>query len=400
MTLVPNPVPDHESTDAPALGDERSHFLAHMGHDLRTPLTNILALSDALGDGVYGPLNVQQSEALRHIRDNGQRMINMVSDLVDLARFETGKLQLERTACEIMAPCREALDLVRGLARSKQVTLSCEIPPGDVAAVADARRIRQVAAGLVVGAVASAPSEGVVVLRVESRAADGRLWMQAIASKRADGTNPSENSTRDAAASDAALHRLRKMSTVTVALVEQIVRLHDGTFAVSERPGGGVAITASLPLEFAGDAAAGTPGSAPDGQAPLPSAAATMPLILLADDEEIIRSITQDYLESVGYRVVCATNGQEALDLIETETPDLVIMDVHMPVLDGMDAMQRMRGSSNLRIAKLPVISLSGLATPGHRERCLAAGASFCLAKPFGIKDLERAITQTLGQRV
>src|SRR5688572_16779400 len=103
--LSPSPFPmPNESESAPQspARDERSHFLAHMGHDLRAPMTNILALTEALVDGVYGPLASVQSETLKHIRDNGYRMINMVTDLVDLARFETGQIRLEPVSCEIM----------------------------------------------------------------------------------------------------------------------------------------------------------------------------------------------------------------------------------------------------------------------------------------------------------
>src|SRR3954449_10872001 len=113
-------------TPQPSTNDERSHFLAHMGHDLRSPMTNILALTEALEDGVYGQVAPAQSEPLKHIRENGHRMINMVTDLVDLARFETGQLQLNPAPGEIMDACRQGLEMARGLASSKNVTVSSE----------------------------------------------------------------------------------------------------------------------------------------------------------------------------------------------------------------------------------------------------------------------------------
>src|SRR5688572_31350878 len=130
-------MPTDSESAPPVIKDERSHFLAHMGHDLRAPLTNILALAEALTDGVYGPLAPAQSETLKHIRENGQRMINMVTDLVDLARFETGQLQLERAPCEIMEVCREGLEMARGLAKSKNVTTESEMVPPFANAMAD-----------------------------------------------------------------------------------------------------------------------------------------------------------------------------------------------------------------------------------------------------------------------
>jgi CheY-like chemotaxis protein len=151
---------------------------------------------------------------------------------------------------------------------------------------------------------------------------------------------------------------------------------------------------AELPIVFpeAAAAAADTNSSGVDAS----QKNRTVPFILLADDEEIIRTITKDYLESIGYRVACVANGKEALDFVEAEAPDLVILDMQMPLLDGMEALAQLRRSPNPRIANTPVISLSGLVAPGHRERCLAAGANGCLAKPFGIKDLERVIKEFL----
>ena len=367
-----------------------------MGHDLRAPLTNILALAEALRDGVYGATNPQQAETLGHIRDNGNRMLRMITDLVDLARFETGELRLDPISCDVAAPCREGMEVVRGHAKSKEITLEFHSSPDVIHAVADARRLRQVCTGLAGAAVVSAPARGVVAFSVNAIPGEGYLMLKATISRNPTGTYPSDNSASDKLSPAAALQRLRKMSSVSVTLVEKIVALHQGHLEVADLGPGRLSITATLPMVFSEE----TKAVPMEGSSPVnavgESTTAASPLILLADDEQIIRSITQDYLESIGYRVICATNGREAIDLLQAEQPDLVIMDMQMPVLDGLEAMQQVRRSTDPRIASVPIISLSGLATPGHRDRCIAAGANRCLAKPFGIKDLETAITETL----
>jgi CheY-like chemotaxis protein len=322
----------------------------------------------------------------------------MVTDLVDLARFETGQLKLEPASCDIMDSCRNGLEMARGQAKSKNVTIESEMVPPSVTAIADARRLRQLTSSLASAAVVSAPAGGRVNFLVEAQASGGRLRLQIQTSRRPSQISPADNSAPEAPVSAAALLRLRKMSSVAVTMVEKIVELHHGTLEVADCGSSGFAITVELPLALP----AGAPHS---GSATGPGKADAAkeeraPFILLADDEEIIRTITKDYLESTGYRVACVTNGREALDFLQRETPDLLIMDMQMPVLDGMDALVQLRRSSDPRIAKTPVISLSGIATPGHRERCLAAGANGCLAKPFGIKDLERVIKENLGDRV
>jgi CheY-like chemotaxis protein len=387
---------DNEPAPQPAINDERSHFLAHMGHDLRAPMTNILALTEALLDGVYGPVAPAQSETLKHIRDNGHRMINMVTDLVDLARIETAQLKLEPASTDIMEAFRQGLEMLHGQAKSKQVTIEPAFVPRQARAHADARRLRQLASALASAAVVSAPAAGRVMFRVEALPSEGRVHLEIRTCKRSDQSFPTDNSHPDAAASAAALLRLRKLSSVAVTMMEKLVELHQGSMAVTDFGSSGYSVRVALPLVFQ-EATAKPVAATNSTAADAASNHRAAPFILLADDEEIIRRITKDYLESVGYRVACVTNGREALDFLEVEVPDLLIMDMQMPLLDGMEALAELRRSPNPRIAKTPVVSLSGLVAPGHRERCLAAGANGCLAKPFGIKDLERVIHEFLG---
>jgi CheY-like chemotaxis protein len=256
----------------------------------------------------------------------------------------------------------------------------------------DARRLRQLVAGLANASVVAAPAEGRVRFQLEIPSGEAKLRIRIVTAKRGDQSFPTETSCSD----PAILSRWRKLSSVAVTTVEKIVELHEGTLEVCDSPGGLFSVSVTLPLVLAdadGKPVDGaTRGTKPGGES-------KAPLILLADDEDIIRTITRDYLESTGYRVLAVTNGREALDLIHAEAPDLVIMDMQMPVLDGMEALQQLRRSSDPKIASTPVISLSGLATPGHREKCLAAGATSCLAKPFGIKDLDRAIQEAINKK-
>jgi CheY-like chemotaxis protein len=120
------------------------------------------------------------------------------------------------------------------------------------------------------------------------------------------------------------------------------------------------------------------------------------PLILLADDQPALSAITRDYLESVGMRVEVAFDGQEALQKATALLPDLIMMDVQMPVMDGLEAIRQIRQSAEPRLREVPIICLSGLAVAGDMEKCIAAGATAYLAKPFGVQQLQRAIRSFL----
>ncbi|RME97236.1 MAG: response regulator [Chloroflexi bacterium] len=129
-----------------------------------------------------------------------------------------------------------------------------------------------------------------------------------------------------------------------------------------------------------------TAGSAPDEKA--------RPLILLAEDNELNLNTLSDYLLNSGYRVVSARNGAEAIERAKEETPNLILMDIQMPIMDGFEAMQRLK--ANARFAKIPIIALTALAMPGDREKCLAAGANEYMSKPISLKGLAQMIQTQL----
>jgi len=118
--------------------------------------------------------------------------------------------------------------------------------------------------------------------------------------------------------------------------------------------------------------------------------------ILLADDQPTLIAVTRNYLESLGFQVITACDGQEAIHQAFTHRPDLIIMDVRMPVLDGLSAIRQIRESPDPQIRAVPIISLSGLSGIADKEKCLAAGATFYLNKPFGVREIDRIIADYL----
>ncbi|MBE9112256.1 response regulator [Nodosilinea sp. LEGE 07298] len=122
------------------------------------------------------------------------------------------------------------------------------------------------------------------------------------------------------------------------------------------------------------------------------------PLILLAEDNEMNVATVSSYLTALGYRLIYAKDGQAAVELAQTQTPDLILMDIQMPGMDGLEAMQLIR--SDARCANIPIVALTALVMPGDRERCLAAGASHYLSKPFKMKALKGLIQQYCTIRV
>jgi CheY-like chemotaxis protein len=198
---------------------------------------------------------------------------------------------------------------------------------------------------------------------------------------------------------DSALNRQYTGTGLGLALVKQIVELHRGRVGLTSELGMGSCFTIDLPCEPKRTLAPNPPMLPMTGQDDIAStvseAPLTAPLILLAEDNEANISTIYSYLTAQGYRVISAKNGKEAIAMACTESPDLILMDIQMPEMDGLAAIQQLRHDPNC--GNIPIIALTALAMAGDRERCLDAGANDYLSKPVRLKNLASTIHQLLS---
>jgi CheY-like chemotaxis protein len=361
---------------------------------------------EGIQDGIYGDIGLRQSEALGTITENAQRLLTLVNGFLDAEKIKTGGIALQNGSFDLEELTAQAVQQLRPIAQNRSLELRYEALPQGIAAEGDSKRVLQIMLEVLGCVLVSVPAKGKAQLDVTADPARQSLSIHAwggaltLPISALDETSPSP----------VAMERLRKLKGIGIALVETLIKLHgDGELVACELPGNGLLVKARLPLACK-VATSGPHGAAPPDAADVedvltPSNIAGdpqtsgSPIILLVDDEDVLRNITHDYLESVGYRVLAATNGREALELASHETPDLVIMDMLMPIMDGMEALQKIRQSANPSLAQVPIIAMSGLAVPAERDKCMAAGADACLVKPFGIKQLEMAMNQFLSSR-
>jgi CheY-like chemotaxis protein len=385
---------------------ERSTFLSRAGHEIRNPLSNILALVEGIQDGIYGDIGLRQSEALGTISENAQRLLTLVNGFLDAEKIQAGTIALQPDSFALQDLVERAAKHIRPAAEVRSLEVQYSSTPNGTTAEGDSKRLQQIMIELLGCVVVSVPSKGKVHLNVSADASQRSLTINAWGGSAGITTSAVDEAT----SSPVAMERLRKLKGIGIALVERLLSLHGGgSLDARELPGNGLLVKAVIPLTFvaadgmadehADEKTAGAYDSPDSTDTDTAGHASGSPLILLVDDEDVLRNITHDYLESVGYRVMAATNGKEALDLANVETPDLVIMDMLMPIMDGMEALQKMRLSDRPALAHVPIIAMSGLAVPAERDRCMAAGADACLVKPFGIKQLEMAMNQFLASR-
>ncbi|WP_412973772.1 ATP-binding protein [Pseudanabaena sp. ABRG5-3] len=403
----------------------KDEFLANMSHELRTPLNAILGMTEALQEMVFGVINERQINALQTIERSGTHLLALINDILDVAKIESGQLELDYTQTSIEQLCQSSISLVKQLAHQKRIELKVNIPKNIPEMMLDERRIRQVLINLLNNAVKFTPEGGCINLEVTcqrffkdipfTKAFPEMLltpyvdeiqspnYLQIAIIDTGIGISP-ENIKRlfkPFVQIDSALNRQYMGTGLGLAIVKQIVELHGGKVGVTSRIGHGSCFMIALPLSNLHDSSL---NSIPPidkfsnrEKIELGSNAPKQghsPLILLAEDNEANIGTISCYLEAKGYQLIFAHNGQEAVNITKSHVPNLILMDIQMPVVDGMEAIRIIR--SDHAFDHIPIIALTALAMASDREKCLAVGANEYLAKPVKLKQLVEIIQKLL----
>jgi PAS domain S-box-containing protein len=377
-------------------GRMKDEFLANMSHELRTPLTGILGLAEVLQMGIYGHLSEQQQQALCQVQASGEHLLQLINDILDLSKVEAGKMELYITPVLVDEVCQASLEFVKQTALNKNLRLSLRHDLQVHRAQADERRLKQMLINLLSNAVKFTPEGGQVGLEVagDSIRQQVRLavWDTGI------GIPPEQQALlfQPFVQLDGSLARKYEGAGLGLALVRSMAELHGGSVTV-ESAGFGQGSRFTITLPWTPEPLPSTPTSADTAQASsrLVSLAALLgrpPVILAADDNPTTLMVLTSFLEALECQVITAPNGAEALAQAGAAQPDLILLDIHMPDLDGLTVVRRLRAAGST----VPVIALTALAMPGDRERCLAAGANDYLSKPTRLGQLAEVIQQWL----
>jgi PAS domain S-box-containing protein len=376
-----------ELTRALRLKDE---FFAMMSHELRTPLSVILGICEGLDLGIYGPIDDAQRQALATVMQSGQHLLAILSDILDLAHIEAGQAALDRQLVQVDLLCQTALQFIETAAQQKGVQLFQQVEQEIVGLYTDERRLTQILVNLLDNAVKFTPAGGMAGLEVRADAAQEQIqfvvWDTGIGIAEADYPRLFQPFTQV----DGRLSRQYGGVGLGLALVRRLVELHGGSIRLESIVGQGSRFIVSIPW-VAEDTMALQVAGAPTL---LPHVWATPPRVVLADNHEPTLASYRDLLSQQGCVVATARTGEEAVLQTRAIRPDVVVLDIQLPVMDGLTAIRCLRDDPAL--AKVPIIALTALALPGDRERCLAAGAHAYLAKPVGLHTLVATIATVL----
>ncbi len=386
---------------AEAAATARENFLANMSHEIRTPLNGVLGMAGLLAKT---GLSAQQRNFVGIIEQSGQHLLGVVNDVLDMAKITSGKLDMEAVAFNLCDCMGQALEPLAALAQQKGLRVigtmlrdSCPHPW----VVGDPQRLRQIFINLVSNAVKFTPAGGTITAGgYFVRETDDTLTTEFRVADTGIGISPEKLETIFQEFTQAYADTTRQFGgtglglSISRALVQQL----GGRLTVQSELGQGSTFAFEVTLPKATTAAVqAVLQQAPTAPAALAGAALAGRRVLLVEDNAVNREVAQLLLEGHGVLVDTAESGLEALEKFETRHYDLVLMDIQMPGMNGLDATARIRAHADARRAATPILALTANAFKADAEKYLAAGMNDALAKPFAEAELVTKMAALLG---
>ena len=386
-------------------------FLANMSHELRTPLSAILGMTEGLSHGIYGETSPQQLKSLAIVEESGLHLLNLINEILDLSKIETGEVSLSLSKVNVDQLCRSCLEIVSLQATRKQIKLSFNAEWDLPAMQADETRLRQILLNLLGNAVKFTPEGGEVSLTVENllgkENSDRKDLLRFAVTDNGIGIAPDQIATlfQPFVQVDNSFSRKFAGSGLGLSLVKRYVELHSGAVSVESEPGKGSRFKVDLPLSNPDSQCENAPNENPSTESPESSSpddsdrsdSEHKPLILLAEDNDHVAMAFIPILEMSGFRVARAVNGKQAVDSTLELSPELILMDIQMPVLDGLEAIRRIRTHSQFN--DLPIIALTGFAMAEDSDRCIESGADAFISKPCKMPKLISTICGLISSK-
>jgi len=376
-------------TRAEAANQAKSDFLANMSHEIRTPLNGVLGVAGALAKTALDP---RQQDMVSIIETSGRALETLLSDILDLARVEAGKVELRSDVFDLAASINACAALFDAAAQAKGLDLDVTVAPeAEGRYLGDSARIRQILSNLLGNAV-KFTSSGRVSLRVLAMAAGANTRLRFEVADTGIGFDEETKSrlfTRFEQA-DGSITRRYGGSGLGLAISRALAEAMGGALEAESEPGRGATFTLQLELaRCSADREAAQP-------AMLPAASGSTAglRVLVAEDHPTNRRVVELILEAAGLDLQCVENGAEAVEAFAAQPFDLVLMDMQMPVMDGLTAIRKIRADERAAgLAPTPICVLTGNAMPEHVTAAREAGADWHIPKPIMADELLGIVT-------
>ncbi len=376
----------------------RDEFLAAMSHELRTPLNAVLGLAEMLLEGMHGELTAPQAHSIQTIEESGRHLLELISDILEARTIESSAVELHPGWVDVDLLVETVQRHHAPAATRKRLRMTFEVAQGLRPLWADERRLQQMLSNLVSNAIKFTPEAGEVQVRLQPDALRTALTISVQDTGIGIADADIQRLFEPFVQLETGLDRRYGGTGLGLSLVRTLTELHGGEVSVNSTPGRGSTFLLTLPLHSPRamesvprhnrtDSANGGPHNRPDRP----------PLLLVAEDNDANFEMMDAYLTAQSYRVARAADGMEAVAQCRTLRPDLVLMDIQMPGMDGLEATRLLRAEADVKVARVPIVAVTALALPGDKERCMAAGVDGYLAKPVSLHTLTATITRLLA---